>query len=87
MEYCSSGSLLNVLEDPANAFGLAESEFLIVLQCVGECGAPRAPGPDGQLPATTSTARGQEMDWGHPGAGGTLRAAALGWVCELRGKP
>ncbi|KFP88235.1 Inhibitor of nuclear factor kappa-B kinase subunit epsilon, partial [Apaloderma vittatum] len=32
--YCSSGSLLNVLEDPANAFGLAESEFLIVLQCV-----------------------------------------------------
>ncbi|NXH48037.1 IKKE kinase, partial [Dicaeum eximium] len=34
MEYCSRGSLLNVLEDPANAFGLAESEFLIVLQCV-----------------------------------------------------
>ncbi|KFO78370.1 Inhibitor of nuclear factor kappa-B kinase subunit epsilon, partial [Cuculus canorus] len=34
MEYCSSGSLLNVLEDPANAFGLAESEFLIVLQSV-----------------------------------------------------
>ncbi|NWX15659.1 IKKE kinase, partial [Aegotheles bennettii] len=34
MEYCSSGSLLNVLEDPANSFGLAESEFLIVLQCV-----------------------------------------------------
>ncbi|XP_030321485.1 inhibitor of nuclear factor kappa-B kinase subunit epsilon isoform X2 [Calypte anna] len=34
MEFCSSGSLLNVLEDPVNAFGLAESEFLIVLQCV-----------------------------------------------------
>ncbi|KAI6072692.1 Inhibitor of nuclear factor kappa-B kinase subunit epsilon isoform X3 [Aix galericulata] len=34
MEYCSSGSLLNVLEDPANAFGLAEPEFLVVLQCV-----------------------------------------------------
>ncbi|XP_062451067.1 inhibitor of nuclear factor kappa-B kinase subunit epsilon isoform X2 [Rhea pennata] len=34
MEYCSSGSLLNMLEDPANAFGLSESEFLIVLQCV-----------------------------------------------------
>lgn len=34
MEYCSSGSLLSVLEDPENAFGLAESEFLIVLQCV-----------------------------------------------------
>lgn len=45
MEYCSSGSLLNVLEDPANAFGLAESEFLIVLQCVGERGGPSAPGP------------------------------------------
>lgn len=42
MEFCSSGSLLNVLEDPANAFGLAESEFLIVLQCVGECGGPTA---------------------------------------------
>ncbi|XP_065505503.1 inhibitor of nuclear factor kappa-B kinase subunit epsilon isoform X2 [Caloenas nicobarica] len=34
MEFCSSGSLLNMLEDPANTFGLAESEFLIVLQCV-----------------------------------------------------
>ncbi|NWR79101.1 IKKE kinase, partial [Centropus unirufus] len=34
MEYCSSGSLLNVLEEPVNAFGLAKSEFLIVLQCV-----------------------------------------------------
>lgn len=36
MEYCSSGSLLSILEDPANAFGLAEPEFLVVLQCVGE---------------------------------------------------
>lgn len=36
MEYCSGGSLLSVLEDPENTFGLAESEFLIVLQCVGE---------------------------------------------------
>uniref|UniRef100_A0A8C6TCN4 Inhibitor of nuclear factor kappa B kinase subunit epsilon n=1 Tax=Neogobius melanostomus TaxID=47308 RepID=A0A8C6TCN4_9GOBI len=34
MEYCPGGSLLNVLEDPENAFGLAESEFLTVLQCV-----------------------------------------------------
>ncbi|KAM4795758.1 inhibitor of nuclear factor kappa-B kinase subunit epsilon [Rhinophrynus dorsalis] len=34
MEYCSSGSLLSVLEEPENAFGLSESEFLIVLQCV-----------------------------------------------------
>ncbi|KAM8975160.1 inhibitor of nuclear factor kappa-B kinase subunit epsilon isoform 2-T2 [Pelodytes ibericus] len=34
MEYCSSGSLLSVLEEPENAFGLSESEFLIVVQCV-----------------------------------------------------
>uniref|UniRef100_A0A8C2E579 Inhibitor of nuclear factor kappa B kinase subunit epsilon n=1 Tax=Cyprinus carpio TaxID=7962 RepID=A0A8C2E579_CYPCA len=34
MEFCSGGSLLNLLEDPENAFGLPESEFLIVLQCV-----------------------------------------------------
>nr|XP_021139196.1 inhibitor of nuclear factor kappa-B kinase subunit epsilon isoform X2 [Columba livia] len=44
MEFCSSGSLLNVLEDPANAFGLAESEFLIVLQCVAP-GHVQASGP------------------------------------------
>ncbi|XP_007065152.3 inhibitor of nuclear factor kappa-B kinase subunit epsilon isoform X1 [Chelonia mydas] len=34
MEYCSCGSLLSVLEDPENSFGLSESEFLIVLHCV-----------------------------------------------------
>ncbi|XP_041946144.1 LOW QUALITY PROTEIN: inhibitor of nuclear factor kappa-B kinase subunit epsilon [Alosa sapidissima] len=34
MEYCSGGSLLNQLEEPENAFGLPEAEFLIVLQCV-----------------------------------------------------
>ncbi|KAI5614420.1 inhibitor of nuclear factor kappa-B kinase subunit epsilon, partial [Silurus asotus] len=34
MEYCSGGSLLNLLEEPENAFGLPESEFLIVLNCV-----------------------------------------------------
>uniref|UniRef100_A0A8C5MP35 Inhibitor of nuclear factor kappa B kinase subunit epsilon n=1 Tax=Leptobrachium leishanense TaxID=445787 RepID=A0A8C5MP35_9ANUR len=34
MEYCSSGSLLSVLEEPENAFGLSESEFHIVVQCV-----------------------------------------------------
>uniref|UniRef100_A0A8C2A0B5 Inhibitor of nuclear factor kappa B kinase subunit epsilon n=1 Tax=Cyprinus carpio TaxID=7962 RepID=A0A8C2A0B5_CYPCA len=34
MEFCSGGSLLNLLEDPENAFGLPESEFVIVLQCV-----------------------------------------------------
>ncbi|XP_051532489.1 inhibitor of nuclear factor kappa-B kinase subunit epsilon-like isoform X3 [Myxocyprinus asiaticus] len=34
MEFCSGGSLLNQLEEPENAFGLSESEFLIMLQCV-----------------------------------------------------
>lgn len=63
MEYCSSGSLLNVLEDPANAFGLAESEFLIVLQCVGEWGGPGPPGTPSRGPR---------------GAGGALQAPALG---------
>lgn len=67
MEYCSSGSLLNVLEDPANAFGLAESEFLIVLQCVGEWGGPGPP------PGTETPPAG-----GPRGAGGTLQAPALG---------
>lgn len=37
MEYCSGGSLLTVLEEPENAFGLPETEFLTVLQCVGGC--------------------------------------------------
>lgn len=36
MEYCSGGSLLSLLEEPENAFGLPETEFLTVLQCVGE---------------------------------------------------
>lgn len=35
MEYCSGGSLLSLLEEPENAFGLPEPEFLTVLQCVG----------------------------------------------------
>ncbi|XP_015424719.1 PREDICTED: inhibitor of nuclear factor kappa-B kinase subunit epsilon [Myotis davidii] len=34
MEYCSSGSLLTVLESPENAFGLPEDEFLVLLRCV-----------------------------------------------------
>ncbi|XP_029005740.1 inhibitor of nuclear factor kappa-B kinase subunit epsilon isoform X2 [Betta splendens] len=34
MEYCSGGSLLSVLEEPENAFGLSETEFLTVVQCV-----------------------------------------------------
>lgn len=48
MEYCSSGSLLSVLESPENTFGLPEDEFLVVLRCVGEPlpdppGIPSAP--------------------------------------------
>lgn len=35
MEYCPGGSLLSLLEEPENAFGLPETEFLTVLQCVG----------------------------------------------------
>ncbi|TRY93379.1 hypothetical protein DNTS_032871 [Danionella cerebrum] len=34
MELCSGGSLLNQLENFENMFGIPESEFLIVLQCV-----------------------------------------------------
>uniref|UniRef100_A0A8C9XLJ7 Inhibitor of nuclear factor kappa B kinase subunit epsilon n=1 Tax=Sander lucioperca TaxID=283035 RepID=A0A8C9XLJ7_SANLU len=34
MEYCSGGSLLSLLEEAENAFGLPETEFLTVLQCV-----------------------------------------------------
>uniref|UniRef100_A0A4W5LET4 Inhibitor of nuclear factor kappa B kinase subunit epsilon n=1 Tax=Hucho hucho TaxID=62062 RepID=A0A4W5LET4_9TELE len=34
MEYCSGGSLLSLLEETENAFGLPEPEFLIVLHCV-----------------------------------------------------
>ncbi|KAJ6659834.1 hypothetical protein lerEdw1_018289, partial [Lerista edwardsae] len=34
MECCSDGSLLSLLEEPENAFGLSESEFLTVLRCV-----------------------------------------------------
>lgn len=35
MEFCPCGSLYTVLEEPSNAFGLPESEFLIVLRDVG----------------------------------------------------
>uniref|UniRef100_A0A9J8DCK8 TANK-binding kinase 1 n=1 Tax=Cyprinus carpio carpio TaxID=630221 RepID=A0A9J8DCK8_CYPCA len=34
MEYCPCGSLYTVLEEPTNAYGLPEDEFLIVLQDV-----------------------------------------------------
>lgn len=62
MEYCSSGSLLSVLESPENAFGLPEEEFLVVLRCVGE----PLPNPSGcPLPATASD---QPQAW--PSGGG-----------------
>jgi len=35
MEFCPCGSLYTVPEEPSNAFGLPESEFLIVLRDVG----------------------------------------------------
>ncbi|KAM9408570.1 inhibitor of nuclear factor kappa-B kinase subunit epsilon [Pholidichthys leucotaenia] len=34
MEYCSGGNLFSLLEEPENAFGLPETEFLTVLQCI-----------------------------------------------------
>ncbi|KAG8041325.1 hypothetical protein G9C98_002313 [Cotesia typhae] len=37
MELCTGGSLFNILDDPENTYGLAESEFLLVLEhlCAG----------------------------------------------------
>lgn len=35
MEFCPCGSLYTVLEEPSNAYGLPETEFLIVLRDVG----------------------------------------------------
>lgn len=32
MELCTGGSLFNILDDPANSYGLEESEFLLVLK-------------------------------------------------------
>lgn len=87
MEYCSSGSLLNVLEDPANAFGLAESEFLIVLQCVGEWGGVPAPPSLGRgaachrqrSPGPRSCGLGTSWCWWDPaGAGPRLWMGRLG---------
>lgn len=62
MEYCSSGSLLSVLENPENAFGLPEEEFLVVLRCVGE---PLA-NPSGHPPP--NAAPDQPQAW--PSGGG-----------------
>lgn len=65
MEYCSSGSLLSVLESPENAFGLPEEEFLVVLRCVGEpLPGPHqdAPFPDG--PTTHPALSGRQSPGG-----------------------
>ncbi|XP_054743419.1 serine/threonine-protein kinase TBK1 [Anastrepha obliqua] len=37
MELCTGGSLFNILDDPENSYGLAENEFLLVLEhlCAG----------------------------------------------------
>lgn len=37
MELCTGGSLFNILDDPENAYGLPESEFMLVLEhlCAG----------------------------------------------------
>lgn len=37
MDLCTGGSLFNILDDPENAYGLDEAEFLRVLRDVGEC--------------------------------------------------
>jgi len=37
MDLCTGGSLFNILDDPENAYGLDEAEFLCVLRDVGEC--------------------------------------------------
>lgn len=36
MELCTGGSLLNLLDDPENAFGLPDSEFFVVLHDVAD---------------------------------------------------
>lgn len=51
MEYCSSGSLLSVLESPEHSFGLPEEEFLVVLRCVGEPPTPNSHRERPQPPA------------------------------------
>jgi len=36
MDLCTGGSLFNILDDPENAYGLDEMEFLSVLRDVGQ---------------------------------------------------
>ena len=38
MDLCTGGSLYSMLDDPENAFGVEEEEFLSVLHDVGESG-------------------------------------------------
>jgi len=35
MDLCTGGSLFSILDDPENAYGLDETEFLCVLRDVG----------------------------------------------------
>jgi len=36
MEYCNGGSLYSILDEPINAFGLEESEFMLFLEHICE---------------------------------------------------
>ena len=36
MDLCTGGSLFNILDNPENAYGLNETEFLCVLRDVGQ---------------------------------------------------
>ena len=36
MELCDGGSLLSVLDEPANAYGLDDKEFLVFLKDIGQ---------------------------------------------------
>ncbi|XP_022247240.1 serine/threonine-protein kinase TBK1-like [Limulus polyphemus] len=37
MELCTGGSLFNILDDPANSYGLEEEDFLLVLSHASDC--------------------------------------------------
>jgi len=36
MDLCTGGSLFNILDDPENAYGLDETEFIYVVRDVGQ---------------------------------------------------
>lgn len=45
MEFCTHGTLYNLLDQPENSFGLSEEEFLLVLSQVSKWTPARAPDP------------------------------------------